>query len=65
MTFVRPRQQENLDSIILGNCQRMASVTVSAFGTNHGLALATELAVAVLKAIHSYKVFVHSISTHY
>lgn len=65
MTFVRPRQQENLDSIILGNCQRMARVTIAAFGTNHGLALATELAVPVLKAIRGYKVFVHSFSTPY
>jgi hypothetical protein len=51
--------------IILGYCQRMARVAVAAFGTNHGLALATELAVAVLKVIRGYKVFVHSLSTHY
>ena len=65
MSFVRHRQQENLYSIILGYCQRMARVTVATFGTNHGLALATELAVAVLKVIRGYKVFVHTLSTPY
>ncbi|HEV8387150.1 MAG TPA: hypothetical protein VGQ03_05970 [Nitrososphaera sp.] len=43
----------------------MARVTVAAFSTNHGFALATELAVAVLKVICGYKVFVHSLSTPY
>jgi len=49
---ILPRIRAKRTSIIvLSYCQRMARVTVATFGTNHGLALATELAVAVLKVI--------------